>query len=125
MTEAQLKDGMFVSWEEWGHTATALITSAKTGWFDAAINLWRDGQMGEIDADGYPSRVWWGDYIDGNDEGTLRPANKKEVQKYMKMVGFNVNGRENIFDALLYNYIDGCYYGVNMKNSIINGKRKN
>ena len=84
---ANLKHGMFVSWLENEHWATAVVTD--DGWFDAAVNCWRDSQMGDIDQDGYPDRIWYSDGIKISDdfqEETLRAASLREVVKYLSIV---------------------------------------
>lgn len=77
----------FVSWEENGHTATALVNS--DGWFEAAINCWRDGDMGDTDEDGICERIWWGDNVDiGDPDATPpRPATNAEARLWLKKIG--------------------------------------
>ena len=90
MNELLNEIGLYVSWQESGHTATAMITDYN--YFDLACNLWRDGAMGEIDADGYCSRNWGGDTIAGESseyEGGLRPATWFEVKKYLEKTRFD------------------------------------
>ena len=89
MNELLNEIGLYVSWQESGHTATAMITDYN--YFDLACNLWRDGAMGEIDADGYCSRNWGGDTIAGESseyEGEIRPATWFEVKKYLELTHF-------------------------------------
>lgn len=89
MNELLNEIGLYVSWQECGHTATAMITGP-AGWFEVAVNCHRDGSMGEIDADGYCSRCWYSDHIkEGDFEGYLRPATWFEVKKYLELTKFD------------------------------------
>ena len=87
MNELLNEIGLYVSWQECGHTATAMITSYN--WFEVAVNLWRDGSMGNEDADGYCSRTWGSDAIKTDElEGEIRPATWFEVKKYLELTHF-------------------------------------
>lgn len=77
----------FMSWDnefEKGLRAIALCDS--TGYFVAAINCVRDGDMGKKDKNGVYERIWYGDYIENDRNENLRPATIDEVNLYMSYI---------------------------------------
>ncbi len=79
----------FMSWDEvedfkTGKNIRAVALCDEQGYFHAAINAMRDGDMGEKDDDGVYSRIWWGDYINNSDVKNVRFANQQEVALFLK-----------------------------------------
>jgi len=76
----------FVSWDEEGETATALV-GPDGEFFYAAINCKRDGDMGEKGPDGVWDRVWWGDSIHCAEVSNVRPATVREARLWLRHCG--------------------------------------
>ena len=84
------RKGNFVAWKSYDVTAIAYMSG--TSWFDMAINCCRDGNMGEMDADGVYSRQWSTDEVWIDDEPRI--ATRDEVLLYLRKVNLKYAGLE-------------------------------
>lgn len=76
----------FKSWKEHeSDDCRAIALCNQDGWFYIAINCLRDGDMGRVDENGVYERRWATDYI-YDSAHDLRPANREEVDLYLKYV---------------------------------------
>lgn len=119
-----LQRGMFVSWLENEHWATAVVTDDR--WFDAAVNCWRDSQMGEIDPDGYPERIWYSDGIKITDdfkEQTLRAATLREVVKYLDIVELTDVFHGETLTAIVFDIEQEVFYAVTSEKPVDKQRR--
>lgn len=91
----------FFSWKEGGFTREHGYVTARAvalcdgSWFNTAINVVRDSDMGRLDENGVFERKWYGDDIFNGEVEDLRAANSKEVELYLRYCKLEDDAKED------------------------------
>ena len=117
MTMETLYRKTFYSWDEEGtifdvakkghplkKERTRAVALCEGTWFFQAINTLRDGDMGKKGEDGVYERIWWGDDIGNSTAENVRPANRSEVELFLKHCSLDEEAREEgrVVVAIIY-----------------------